>query len=68
MGSNPGAGSLLTLRLSHRHHGGIFVFVFFVFLCFDFVPFVGDHRECRGDVAFPPTCGPSRRQGLGSQF
>ena len=26
---------------------------------FDFVPFVGDPRACRGDVAFPPTCGPT---------
>ena len=24
----------------------------------DFVPFVGDPRECRGDVAFPPSFGP----------
>ena len=24
----------------------------------DFVPFVGDPRECRGDVAFPPSLGP----------
>ena len=35
----------------------------FFFLCFDFVPFVGDPRECRGYVAFPPICGPSRSQG-----
>ena len=25
---------------------------------FDFVSFVGDPRECRGDVAFPPSFGP----------
>ena len=24
----------------------------------DFVPFVGDPRECRGDVAYPPSFGP----------
>ena len=24
----------------------------------DFVPFVGEPRECRGDVAFPPSFGP----------
>ena len=24
----------------------------------DFVPFVGDPRECRGGVAFPPSFGP----------
>ena len=27
---------------------------------FDFVPFAGDPRECRGYVAFPPTGGPPR--------
>ena len=33
---------------------------FFVvfFLCFDFVPFVGDPQECKGYVAFPPILGP----------
>ena len=37
-----------------------FCFHFFLlFFCFDFVPFVGDPQECRGDVAFPPTCGPA---------
>ena len=30
---------------------------------FDFVPLFGDPRECRGDVAIPPICGPPRRQG-----
>ena len=30
----------------------------------NFVPlFFGDLRVCRGDVAFPPTCRPPRRQG-----
>ena len=33
------------------------------FLCFDFVCFVGDPRECMGYVAFPPTFGP--REGRG---
>ena len=33
LGSNPLGGNLLTLWLSHRHHGGILVFVFFVFFC-----------------------------------
>ena len=28
----------------------------------DFVPFVGDPRECNGYVAFPPSFGPPRRQ------
>ena len=28
---------------------------------FDVVPHVGDPRECRGYVAFPPTCGSPRR-------
>ena len=41
---------------------------FLLFFCFDFVPFVGDPRECRGDVAFQPTYGSPRRQGLGIQF
>ena len=36
---------------------------FCFFVCFDFVPFVGDPRECRGDVAFLPTFEPPRRQG-----
>ena len=30
---------------------------------FDFVPMLGDPRECMGDVAFPPSFGPPRRQG-----
>ena len=34
----------------------------------DFVPFVGDPRGCRGYVAFPPSFGPWRRQGCGSDF
>ena len=29
----------------------------------DLVPFVGDPRECRGYVAFPPSFGRPRRQG-----
>ena len=51
-------------RLGHGYHEKIFGF----FLCFNSVSFVGDHSECKGDVAFPPTCGPPRRQGLGIQF
>ena len=31
-----------------------------------FCPWVGDPREGTGDVAILPTCGTSRRQGLGS--
>ena len=41
-----------------------FLLFFFLFLCFDFVPFVGDPRECRGDVAFPPTCEPPLKAGV----
>ena len=40
-----------------------FLCFFVFFLCFDVVPFVGDPPECRGYVAFPPTCGPPRRYG-----
>ena len=40
-------------------------FLFFCFsLCFDIVPFVGVRRECRGYVAFWPTCGPPKKAGL----
>ena len=40
------------------------LFCFFsFFLCFDFVPLVGNPRECRGYVAFPPIFGP--REGRG---
>ena len=30
---------------------------------FEFAPFSGDPRECRGCVAIPPIWGPPRRQG-----
>ena len=42
---------------------------FFCFsLCFDFVSFLGDTRGCKGYVAFAPTFGPPKRQGLGGRF
>ena len=59
-GSNPNEVNLQNCRAKGQgHHGETFVFVSFAFFfCFDFVPFVGNPRECRADVAFPPTCGP----------
>ena len=45
------------------HHGGIHRWWSLVLS-----PLLRNPRECRGDVAFPPTSGPPRRQGLGSQF
>ena len=62
-------GALCRAVGSIRNTMGQFLFLFFLlFFCFDFVPFVGDPPECKVDVAFPPTCGPPRRQGLGIQF
>ena len=31
-----------------------------------FVPFSGDPREHKGNIAIPPTCGPPRRHGCSS--
>ena len=68
LGSNP-VGVTCRAGGKIRDTMGQFLFLFFLpFFCFDFVPFVGDPRECRGDVAFPPTCGPPKRHGLGIQF
>ena len=53
-GSIPGAGNLHPYRQDVQHNGKFLFLVFVAFLCFDFVPFVGDPRECSGYVAFPP--------------
>ena len=63
LGSNPSGVDLQDCRQDQAHHGKIFGFFWFIPLLF-----FGDPRECRGNVAFPPTCGPPRRQGLGIQF
>ena len=48
---------------------GKFLFLFFLFFwCFVFVPFDGYPGESRVEVAFPPTYGSPRRQGLGGHF
>ena len=31
-------------------------------------PFVGDPRECRGDIAFPPSFGPPSTGGASPRF
>ena len=59
-GFKPSGGSRHDYRQDQGRHGIFLVFAFFVFFFFDFVPFVGDPRESRGDVAFPPTCGPQK--------
>ena len=66
-GSNPSGGSLPDYRQDQGHHGKFFLFFLFIW-CFDFVPFAWDPRKSKLDVAFPPSCGPPRRQGLRSQF
>ena len=41
----------------------IFYFWFLLlFLCFDLLPFVGEPRECRGYIAFPPLFGPTDKR------
>ena len=46
--------------VADQGYHGKFFFVLFLFFCFDFVPFAGDPRECRGDEtymnAFFTTC------------
>ena len=54
LGPNPG-GSICRITGRMRGTAGNFFFLF-LFFFFYFVLFVGDPRECRGDVAFPPTC------------
>ena len=40
-----------------------FMFFLVCFWCFEFIPFVGEPRECKGYVAFLPIFGPRGRQG-----
>ena len=67
-GFQPHWGQFAGLQAGPRTPWENFCFCLFHFFFFDCVPFVGDSQECRDDVAFPPTCGPPRRQELGIQF
>ena len=62
--SNPSGAICKTIGNTRDTMGKTFLVSF----CFDFLPCVGDPRECRGDVPFPPTYGSPRRQGLVIQF
>ena len=57
-GMAPSGDNLKDPKQDQGHNGKLLL----VFLCFDFVPFVvGGPRECKGYLAFLPTCGPLRR-------
>ena len=53
LGSIPGACNLKDPRQGEGHKGNFFCLFFCDFLCFDFVPFVGDPRERKGYAAIP---------------